>query len=234
MTTSGSTDFNLNANEIILEAFDLLGIGSEGEPITADMYDRAKRSLNLLIKTWGAQEHLWTMTEGQVTLVAGQASYQLQTLFPAKPMRVLSVRRRIVASQLDTPMTELARSDYFDLPNKSVQSIPVNYYYDPQRATGTLYVWPTASAATAAAQNLQVTYLRRMDDIDGAADDADLPQEWLQALCYNLAVELGIKYGVSGDAMVMVSTRAAQLYAALKGWDNEPASLMLQPDGGRW
>lgn len=236
MSTSGSTNFNLSANEIIVEAFDLIGVGSEGEPISADMYNRAKRSLNLLIKTWGAQDHLWTRTEGPaVTLVAGQASYALASLFPSKPMRVLSVRRRLTSGSLDTPLTELSRSDYFDLPNKSVQSVPVNFYYDPQVATGSLYVWPTASTATAAAQTLHVTYLRRMDDIDSTANDADLPQEWLQALCYNLAVELGIKYGVSPDILAGVGTRAQDLYASLKGWDNEPASLFLQPDHqGEW
>ena len=70
-----------------------------------------------------------------------------------------------------------------------------------------------------------------MDDIDSTANDADLPQEWLQALCYNLAVELGIKYGVSPDILAGVGTRAQDLYASLKGWDNEPASLFLQPEG---
>ena len=61
VSTSGSTNFNLSANEIIVEAFDLIGVGSEGEPISADMYNRAKRSLNLLIKTWGAQPHLLSL-----------------------------------------------------------------------------------------------------------------------------------------------------------------------------
>ena len=51
------------------------------------------RSLNLIVKTWGASEKLWTKTEGSVTLVASQADYALATLFSVKPMRVLSVRK---------------------------------------------------------------------------------------------------------------------------------------------
>ena len=45
MSTSGSVNFNLVTNDLIAEAFDICGIGSEGEAIAADMYSRARRSL---------------------------------------------------------------------------------------------------------------------------------------------------------------------------------------------
>lgn len=226
MTTSGSSDFNLNANQIITEAFDICGIGSEGESISADMFDRANRSLNLLVKTWGTRPHLWTKTAQSVPLVAGQASYVLTP----KPMRVLSARRRVTSSSLDTPLTPLSRSDYDDIPNKATASIPVNFYYDPQTTTGTLYVWPTPSVATAAAMTLELTYLRRMDDFDTTIDDADLPQEWLQALSYALASELALKYGVAPDIRAEIAQRAGMLYEALKDFDEEPNSFFLEPE----
>lgn len=233
MATSGSTDFNLVANEIIEEAFDLCGIGTEGEAITADQYARGRRSLNLLIKTWSAKEHLWLKTESSVTLVSGQATYALASLFTSKPMRVLSVRRRNTDSSLDVPLMEEARSDYFDRPNKSATGTPVNFYYDPQTTTGTLYIWQPPSAAVASDYTLQVTWLRRMDDFDTSSDDADLPQEWLQALAYGLAEQLALKYGVAPDVRMEIAQRAAQLKAEMNAWDNEPASLHLMPET-RW
>lgn len=233
MSTSGDKTFNLQTNEIIDEAFDICGIGSEGEAVTADMYSRAKRSLNLLVKTFGAAEHLWAKTESSITLVASQSTYALATLFSSKPMRVLSIRRKVTSGSLETSMTEMSRQEYFDMPNKTSDSIPVSFYYDPQLTTGTLYIWPRPSTATAAAQTLSVTWLRRMDDFDNSNDDADLPQEWLQALAYALASELALKYGVAPDVRIEIAQRAANLYGALKGWDNEPASVFLQPDD-RW
>ncbi len=230
MATSGDSTFNLAANDLIIEAFDICGIGGEGEPISSDQYARARRSLNLIVKTWGAAEHLWTKTEGSVTLVASQANYALATLFSVKPMRVISVRRRVTSGSTDTPLSEMSRQEYYDTPNKTSDSVPVSFYYDPQRTTGTLYVWPRPSTATAAAQTLQVTYLRRMEDFDGSSDDADLPQEWLQALAYALASELALKYGVDRDIRSNIEARAAGLYGQLSGWDNEPASIFLQPD----
>lgn len=233
MAVSGSTNFNLVTNEIIDEAFDIAGIGSEGEAISADQYSRARRSLNLIIKTWGAEEHLWTKTESSVTLVASQANYALATLFSEKPMRVLSVRRRITSGAIDTPMLEWSRQEYYDQPNKTIDSVPNSFYYDPQPTAGTLYVWPRPSAATAAAYTLEVTWLRKMDDFDTSSDDADLPQEWLQALSYALASELALKYGVAPDIRAEIAARASLLKDKMSGWDNEPASIYLQPDM-RW
>lgn len=231
MATSGSTDFTLANNEIVAKAFNILGAGSEGEAITARMYQDGTLSLNLLLKTWGAQAHLWTLTEGSVTLVASQADYALATLFSVKPMRVLSVRRRTTANSIDTPLMELSRQEYYDQPNKTIASVPTSFYYDPQRATGTLSIWPTASTSTAADQTLKVTYLRRMEDMDSSSDEADLPQEWLQALVWNLALDLLTEYPVNDPNLAArIERRAGQLYASLKGWDEEPASIFIQPD----
>lgn len=230
MPTSGSSDFNLVTNPLIEEAFDICGIGSEGEGITADQYARARRSLNLIVKHRAMKDHLWLRTEASVTLVAAQAEYALATLFSKKPLRVLSVRRRVTSGSLDTPLREMSRQEYFDQSNKTTASVPNSWYYDPQRATGTLYVWPPASTATAAAQTLRVTYQRTIEDFDGSADDADLPQEQLRSLVYDLAEDLALKYGVRPDLRSEISARAALYRAEAEAWDSEPSSLFLQPD----
>lgn len=224
MTTSGVSTFNLVTNELIDESFDLIGIGSEGEAITEDMYTRAQRSANLIVKSWGAKPHLWLKTERSVTLLADTASYALTP----KPMRVTSVRRRITTGALDTPMSELAREEYFDMPNKTQSSIPVSFYYDPQATAGTLYVWPCPSADTASTMTLQLTYLRRMEDFVGTADDGDFPQEWLEAFTLALAVPLAVKY--APDKVTMIKALADEKFISLSGFDHDPASLYLQPD----
>lgn len=231
MSVSTDSDFNLTASQIVEAAFNTLGIAQEGEALTARMSSDGMRALNLMIKTWGAQEHLWTLTERTLTLVAGQASY---TLDP-KPMRVLWVRRR--TQGIDTPMGEFSRSEYFDQPNKTTSpSIPVNFYYDPQQAIGTLYVWPAPSAQAASTVTLNMTYLRRMANMDNNTNDLDMPQEWLEAVIYNLAVRLMPQYPVNDPNQAKLVIGLAQsLYADLTGWDNEPASVFLQPaDNEGW
>jgi hypothetical protein len=228
---SGSYDFTLTANEIIAQAFGKLGKVSEGKSLSAKQYQDGRIALNLLVKTWQAKPHLWMKTAASVTLVASQAEYALATLFGSKPMRVLSIRRRITTGSLDTPLQELSRQEYEDIPNKTVASIPVSFYYDPQRALGTLSIWPTASTATAAAQTLQVTYLRRLADFDTSSDDPDFPQEWLGALVYGTAVWLMPEYPVNDSNLSgLVISTAQALYADLSGWDEEPASIYMQMD----
>ena len=224
--TDTTIDFTMVGNEIIEKAFSIAGIGSEGESISADQYRRALISLNLIIKTWGTSEHLWLRTSKSVTLVEGQAAY---TLDP-KPMRVIECRRKITSGGIETPLTEWARSTYTEQPNKAVKSIPTSFYYDPQSTTGTLYIWPTASAATAAAMTLELTWLRRPQDFDTTADPADMPQEWLMALTYALSAELALEYGVNPMTIQRIEGRAAALYAQLEAFDTEPASLFLQPE----
>ncbi|CDO34431.1 hypothetical protein [Novosphingobium sp. KN65.2] len=224
--TSGSTDFTLVTNQIIEEAFDLCGIGSEGEAISADQYARAKRSLNLIVKHKGMKGHLWVREDKTVTLVASQAGYALTP----KPLRVMEVRRKVTSSGIETPLSEWARGQYKDQPNKATESIPVAYYYDPQLSTGTLYLWPTPSSATASAMTVELTVHRVMDDFDGSADAPDLPQEQLRSLVYDLAEELALKYAIRADLRQEIAARAALYRAEAESWDTEPASLYLQPD----
>lgn len=224
--SDATIDFTLVTSQIIDEAFDLCGIGSEGEAISADQYARARRSLNLIVKALGASDHMWLRTERDVTLIADTASYVLDP----KPGRVLEVRRHNTASGIDTPMMEWAREQYTAMPNKQTASIPTAFYYDPQKDAGTLYVWPAPSASTAAGFTLRLTYLRRIQDLDSPNDAADFPQEWLLALSYMLAEQLALKYGTRPDIRSEITGRAAQYKAQMEAWDTEPASLFAQPD----
>lgn len=229
MSTSGTNDtFTLVNNEIVETAFNLLGAGSEGEPISARMYADGTRALNLLIKTWSAMDHLWVREQAVLTPIANQAAYVL----PDKPMRVISARRKTTIGGNEIPMTAWSRQEYLDQPNKdSSPSTPVNFYYDPQRTTGTLYLWPAPSSQVAPTITIIYDYLRRMDDMLASNNEADVPVEWLDALIYNLAVRLMPMYPVNdGDLSGFVISQAQALFAALRGWDNEPVSLYVQPD----
>jgi len=227
MSTSGTDNFTLSANEIIALAFGKLAVGSEGEPLTPKMYEDGRSNLNLIAKTWSAQEHLWMRSQGTITPIAGKASY----LLPKKAMRVLSARRKL-ANGFEIPLTAWSRQEYLDQPNKTTSpSTPVNFYYDPQRTTGTVYLWPAPSAAVAPSITIEFDALYALDSIILSNDEFDVPSEWLEALVYALAVRLMPQYPVNdGNLANLVITTANALYADLKGWDEENTSIYLQPD----
>lgn len=219
MTTSNSTDFGLDARGVIKSAFQNAKIYSPGETITAEDMEQGVESLNLMLKTWSAKPHLWIQTEGLTPLVAGQAAYSIP-----KARRVSSVRRRI--NGIDTPMNLLSRQEYYALPNKAGSGMPVSWYFDPQQSTRTLYLWLVPDAAIAAQTTIHYSYMRVIEDIDALENDPDVPQEWLEALVYNLADRLANSYGANSPAL---TSFAAELLAALDSQDQEDASLYLSP-----
>lgn len=229
MTTSGQITYEPTTTEIIEGAFNCLGVAQEGEAMTPRQYQDGLRALNQLLQGWSAIQHLWTAVEGSVTLIADTPSYVVSP----RALRVLECRYRL--NGIDVPMTMFSRQEYYDQPNKTTfPSIPVNFYFDPKVATGTLYLWPCPSAQTAAQYTIHFTYVRFLDIMDASNQTLDIPQQWIEAVTWNLARKLMTQYPVNDSnlAQIVMGT-AAETYAALKAWDTEPASIFLQMDD-RW
>jgi hypothetical protein len=229
MAVSGSVSFSLNAGGIIDKAFHRLGKASEGEAVSARMYEDGLSSLNLILKSkLGTTDRLSLRTEGSLALVANQEGYTLTNPFPVS---IMSIRLRDSAS-MDVPLQELSRQEYFDLPNKTASpSIPVSWFFDPQRGAGVLYVWPAPDTTAASEYTLETTYLRRIDDMLASNDDLDMPQEWLDHVIWLLADDLETEYPVNDPRLALkIERKAADAKQVLDYWDTEGTSLFMQPD----
>jgi len=80
MTTSGTYRLTVNFNDIAEEALDLLQIGQDGETLSGDSLVRTRKTANFMLKAWTGQGiHLWTMQEGALFTVKGQAEYNFST-----------------------------------------------------------------------------------------------------------------------------------------------------------
>lgn len=225
MATSGSSDFNLNRNDIIEDAFSLLLIAADGEALSNDMIVRGNRSLNMMVKNWQINTDLWIKTRGTLVAVAAQESYTMGPSgnFTTRPLRILDMQFSQTSG--DIPMNEMSRQEYYELSLKSSAGTPTNFYYDPQLTTGTLFVWPVLGSGVSG--SFKFTYARSLEDFDTSTDDPDFPQEWLLALSYNLAKILGSHYGVLTQE---IKDEAVLLKAGLSMWDEEGGSVFLQPE----
>ena len=75
---SGSYNLDLTANDLIVEALELLQAVGDGETIDGGIYLKAKNSLNQMLKLWEAQGiHLWMATEYTLFFQKGQRIYDL-------------------------------------------------------------------------------------------------------------------------------------------------------------
>jgi len=144
-----------------------------------------------------------------------------------RPIEIKSARRRDLTSNIDIPMIALSRIDYQELPNKTADGVPTQYYYDPRggaNATGLFYVWPVASDGHSA---IMITWRRMIEDFSTAANNPDLPQEWLDTIIYNLAISLAHEYDVPAKKMATLKVLADEYLNTMETWDREPESVFF-------
>ena len=200
MATSNSTNFTVTRDDIIKRALRLLGVVAQGETPTTAQVDEAAFALNMLAKAWQADGMpLWAIKQTSITLVSGQREYVMgigQAIDIPKPLKIYEAFNRSSTSNVDIPMRPLTKQEYNLLGNKSSSGNPIQFYYDPQRVSGTLSVFPVPTTVEAAANTIVITYQRPFEDFDSATDEPDFPQEWFDALSYGLACRLAPEYGI--------------------------------------
>lgn len=148
---------------------------------------------------------------------SGNKVYVYTTAAP-RPLRITSCRRELDDNEI--PMFRLSRDEYFDLPNKSTSGVPTQFYYDPQKGVGKLYVWQPASSVD---NEINFTYLDSLEDFDATTDTSDYPQEWMSYLISNLAIRLAPQHGKQVSQSTLLW--AADSRKALEEWDQEEDSV---------
>jgi hypothetical protein len=144
-----------------------------------------------------------------------------------QPFNVWSAQRR-TESEEDIPMNYLSFEEYQQQPSKRAPSIPVSYNYDRQRDSAVIRLWPAPQTAKLI---ILLTIYRKIQDYDVNSNTSDLPQEWEDAIVFNLAERLSFKYRKNtGDLYVSLAQKAASLLAVAQAFDDEPGSVYIQPD----
>lgn len=145
-----------------------------------------------------------------------------------KPLMVESARIRNTAGN-DNRIKVMGRTEFMRIPNKSSQGNNITaLYYSPQRDTGKFYTWPTPTDSN---YRIKFSYLRHMEDFDASGNNPDLPQEWLEALTYGLAIRVAPSYGIkiSKDFPELLMA-AREFKEQLETWDAEEGSIYARPN----
>jgi hypothetical protein len=127
MTTSGLSSFNLDLTELVEEAFERCG----KELRTGYDLKTARRSINLLTIEWANRGiNLWTIEQGQIPLVTGQAIYPL----PIDTIDLLDtvIRTGSGQNQIDINITRISESTYITIPTKNAQGRPIQVWINRQ------------------------------------------------------------------------------------------------------
>ena len=197
-----------------------------GDYIGIELADKTRHWTTIATVDSGVQV---TITTGIASAsVLGSTVFTFTTLVQ-RPNRILSFRRKTFGDNNEVPVTSWSRNQYFNQVNKVSQGTVVNCYYSPQLTSGRLYVWQTASSVN---DFVRFTFERPLEAITSGTETLDFPEEWQEAIIYNLAARLTDEYDTPPIKMQSINGKAIQFLDDLLGWDEEMESLNLQPDFG--
>jgi hypothetical protein len=230
-STSGTTSFNLNLNDIAEEAFERCG----AELRTGYDLRTARRSLNLLTIEWANRGiNLWTIDEGTIPLIQGQAEYGM----PVDTIDILDhvVRTQTGQGQTDITISRISVDTYSTIPNKNAQGRPIQLWF--QRLSGqdnggntiqypTINVWPVPDQSNY--YTLVVWRLRRIQDAGDGTNIQDIPFRFLPCLVAGLAYHLSLKIPGGMERTMMLKQMYDEAWQQAADEDREKAPLRIAP-----
>ena len=129
MSTTGTSSFNLDVNDLIEEAFERCG----KELRSGYDFKTARRSLNLLTIEWANRGiNLWTIEQGVIPMVTGQAMYPLPVDTIDLMDTVVRTNNGVQSNQIDINISRISESTYMTLPNKLAQGRPIQVWINRQ------------------------------------------------------------------------------------------------------
>lgn len=233
MTTSGTASFNLELKDIVEEAFERCGL----EVRTGYDFRTAKRSLDLLSIEWANRGiNMWTIEEGQIDMVTGQAAYDLPVDTVDLLSQVIRTNSGDATNQQDLTITRISVITYSDIPNKLVQGRPIQVWIDRQSGatepggvkSPKIYVWPTPD--TPGSQYKFVYWrLRRIQDAGTGITTQDIPFRFLNCMIAGLAYYLAIKLPKAADRVSLLKAEYDAQWKLAMEEDREKAAILLVP-----
>lgn len=231
MSTTDSTSFNLNLNDIAEEAFSRCGT----ELRTGYDLKSARRSLNLLTIDWANRGiNLWTIEEGSIPLVSGTSTYDL----PVDTIDLLEhqIRTGSGNSQQDLTISRISVSTYATIPSKNNTGRPVQVFID--RKTGAtnssgvvqnpqIKIWPVPDQSNT--YTFVYFRMRRIQNAGDGINTQDIPFRMLPCLVSGLTYYLSLKIPEAAERITMLKQDYEEQWLIASSEDREKAPLRLAP-----
>ena len=214
MTTSSSTDFELDVAEYVEEAFERCGL----EVRTGYDLQTAKRSLNILLADWANRGlNQWTIEQRTQSLTSGTAEYSLGT-------DVIDILNAVIRrGTTDFTISRISRDQYINIPVKSTTGRPSQYFLDRQ-ITPNLKLWATPENST---DTFVYDALTRIQDADTAQNTMEVPFRFYPCLTAGLAYYLAMKK--APDRIQILKAVYEEEFERASAEDRDRSNLTLTP-----
>lgn len=226
MTTSGTTDFQLNMIEAIEEAWERCGLEVRGG------YDArtSRRSINLMLQDWSNKGlNLFTYEERTQLLTYGVGEYFLGADIVDVIEQVVQLPPYGSTPQISRiNMTRVSISTQATRTNPNITGRPVEVYYHRGTAGITAHVWPLPGSE--GPFTLVYHCLRRIEDAGVFTNTGDFPFRFLPAFIAGLAYYIAQKKRRDDPNLVAtLKAEYAEAWADAASEDREKATLSITP-----
>ena len=219
MAVSGTYNFNLDIDEVIQEATEMIG----GENTLGHEPASARRSINLMLKDWQNRGVLlWSTSVSSVTVAASVTAYSLGS------STVDALEVVLGRDDTDIQLTRISPEEYLLIPNKTQTGRPMQFSIRRGIANPTMSLWPIPENST---DILKMEVISELQDVDKSAEqNADLPKRFLPPLTCGLAYYMSMKRpGVEGQRIQMLKANYEELFSRAMEEDRERASHRIIP-----
>jgi len=162
--------------------------------------------------------NLWTVEQSTQALTDGTASYTLSADFT--DLLEVVVRR----SGTDFMLTKMSRGEYLNIPTKTQEGRPTQYYFD-RKTTPSITLWPTPENST---DTLVFYYVRRIQDVDAQVNTTDAPFRFLPCVIAGLSYYLAVKK--APDRIQLLKSIYEEEFQRASDEDDDRVPLKLTPD----
>ena len=219
MAVSGTYDFNLDIDEVIQEATEMIG----GEDTLGHEPASARRSINLMLKDWQNRGVLlWSTSVSSVTVAASTANYSLSS------STIDALEVVLNRDSTDIQLQRITPEQYLLIPNKTQTGRPSQYSIRRERDNPVMSVWPLPDNAT---DVLKMEIISELQDVNKSAiQNADLPKRFLPCLTCGLAYYMSMKRPlVPENRIMMLKANYEELLMRAMEEDRERASMFIRP-----
>jgi len=219
MTTSGTYAFNPSLGEIVLYAYQNIGIRPTS--VLQEHMESARMAANMMLARFSNQGvNLWAVDLVTVPLVEGQATYAVD----GNTIMVLDAYTT-TDSGIDRVIMPISRTEYASYPNKTQQGFPTSYWFD-RLVSPTLTLWPVPDGSSATI--LKYYRVRQVQDANlQNGENVEIPYRWLEAFADGLAYRLARIW--QPQMAVPLKAQADESYQIAAEQDVEAVNTYISP-----
>ena len=222
MATSGTYAFNPALGEIVLYAYNLIGVRNTA--VLQEHMQSARMAANMMLSRWANQGvNLWAVDLITVPLVQGTSTYSVD----ANTVVMLDTYIQTdngSGQPIDRLILPISRTEYASYPNKDQQGFTTTYWFD-RLLSPTVTLWPVPDGTTT---SLKYYRVRQIQDANlQSGQQVEIPYLWLEAFAYGLAQRLATIW--SPDKAMALKPLADEAYNIAAAQNVETAQQYISP-----